>query len=182
MTLIPFLSLFPGVHSAGAVPRVPINAVPNTPREAVQAEMATIVKWAEANQRDAKWDRVAYWSLKAPALLASASGAILHLLQFPLLSAGVDAVAAFCIALDAMTQPGQLYDAHRRAANDLFLLQDWAASEINQIETLRQDEVSRRERYEVVFNHLKARKTRINASLTRDEANLGGPAKAKKAD
>jgi hypothetical protein len=144
---------------------------PKTARESLQNEVRHIKRWAEANRRDAKRDQFAYWSLKVPAFLAAASGALLHVLQIPLVGVVVDAIAAFCIALDAARPRGLLFNAHKRAAHELFALQQRVASDIDRIATLV-PKGSQRSAYLKVYEYMQEEYARIAQSIKEAEANL----------
>jgi len=136
--------------------------------EELQKEIRYIIKWAAANQQSATIDQLAYFSLKIPAFLAALS----HSLSLPVVSV-VDAIAAFCIALDAVWPRGRLYNAHKRAANELLELQQWVDTEISRIETTVQTEAQKKKEYHQVFTQLNAKRARISEAITQAEASLG---------
>ena len=73
-------------------------------------------KWAQDNKKDEEKDRVKFWSLKVPAVLASILASVGIT---PLVTTVVAIISGICIALDGFIKPGMLRNVHHRAFFDL---------------------------------------------------------------
>ena len=91
-------------------------------------------EWSSLNQREARRDLVSFWSLKVPAIAASASTALLQQMQLGMVSVLLGTLATVCILIDAMRPRGVLYNAHLAAAHELSSLALESATEISKIE------------------------------------------------
>ena len=100
----------------------PPSLFDRTPMEIWTDHLTELEQWAKANQRDARHDAVAFWALKIPAIVASASAGICaqyHLTNFSLIAA---AIASFCVIVDGIQPRGMLRNIHLRAYHDIRIL------------------------------------------------------------
>jgi len=96
--------------------------------------LTELEQWAKANQRDARHDAVAFWALKIPAIVASASAGICaqyHLTNFSLIAA---AIASFCVIVDGIQPRGMLRNIHIRAFHDIRFLEGHMMSQLRSSE------------------------------------------------
>ena len=100
----------------------PTSLLDRTSAEIWTDHLTELEQWAKANQRDARHDAVAFWALKIPAIVASASAGIsaqYHLTNFSLFAA---AIASFCVIVDGIQPRGILRNIHLRAYHDIRFL------------------------------------------------------------
>jgi len=93
-----------------------------SPEEMWVDHMTELEQWAKANQKDARNDAFAFWALKIPAIIASASAGICaqyHLTNVSLFAA---AIASFCVIVDGIQPRGMLRNTHLRAFHDIRFL------------------------------------------------------------
>ena len=76
-------------------------------------------EWALANKQDADKDIFAFWSLKLPAILASASAGIWAFFNLPLVSVIFGSLASICVMIDGIHPRGMLRNTHLRAYHDI---------------------------------------------------------------
>jgi hypothetical protein len=88
----------------------------------LQNHLRELEEWAATNKRDAFRDRVAFWSLKIPAILAAASAGLWAYLDLPAASALAGALAGLCVLIDGTQPRGLLRNTHLRAYRDLRTL------------------------------------------------------------
>lgn len=89
------------------------------PRAILAAHIASLEKWALANERDARRDMWSFWALKIPAILAASAGGILA--QYGWASAGaiLGVIASVSVIIDGIYPRGMLHNTHVRAVHDL---------------------------------------------------------------
>lgn len=77
-------------------------------------------------RRQAFWEGVKFWSLKAPAVIIAAGSGVIAVFsnQSGLPAALVSGLFGICVALDGMIHPGEHRNAYLRAANALCNLKD----------------------------------------------------------
>jgi hypothetical protein len=79
-------------------------------------------KWAIANKREAGKDLVAFWLLKIPAIVTSASAGILGHFSLTTVSIIAGAIASVCVIIDGVHPRGMLRNTHLRAYHDIRML------------------------------------------------------------
>lgn len=87
-----------------------------------QLELDSIAKWGTENEKNAKSDQLAFWTLKIPAIVVSAGAAALvhfKLDDFAMVAAGA---ASACVLIDGLRPRGLLFGAHMRATHELYKL------------------------------------------------------------
>lgn len=84
--------------------------------------LAELDQWAEENRRDARRDTWAFWALKAPAIVSSASAAVWAHFAWTTAAMISAAVASVCVAIDGIYPRGGLRNAHLRAVHDIRTL------------------------------------------------------------
>lgn len=89
---------------------------------ALVVELREIREWADGNEKDAVHDRLAYWSLKVPALLCSSGAAVFERLDMGVGVTICGVIAAVCVGIDAAHPLGRLHNAHKQASHDLSRL------------------------------------------------------------
>ncbi|HXN26081.1 MAG TPA: hypothetical protein VN902_03105 [Candidatus Acidoferrales bacterium] len=135
-------------------------------------EMAVIMKWAEANEKDAKRDLFQFWLLKLPAILVTAGAALFAYFKIDVGAIAASAVSAVCIMVDAVRPKGQMYRVHRRAANDIFKLHADMASQF------RAGKLNHRELTYLaggIISESKKERDRITKYVTDAESTLAEP-------
>jgi len=85
-------------------------------------QLSELETWARANQRHARNDTLAFWTLKAPAIIASASAGIWAHFGLTTVSAISGAVASVCVIVDGIHPRGMLRNTHLRATHDIRIL------------------------------------------------------------
>ena len=87
-------------------------------------QLAKLEEWAQENRKGARNDTLAFWALKVPAIIASASAGIWA--HFELTTVGIIAgsVASLCVIIDGINPRGTLRNIHLRAFFDLRILMD----------------------------------------------------------
>ena len=108
---------------------------PLMPRE-FRLELNQIKAWAQDNDKDARRDRFAFWFLKIPAMVVSATAAVLAHFKLDDLAMIAAAVATFCILIDGLRPRGLLYSTHLRAASEVYrlygdMLSQWRTGRLN---------------------------------------------------
>jgi hypothetical protein len=124
--------------------------------------------WAKANQRDARRDAWAFWGLKIPAIVASASAGICAYFQLTPVSVIGGGIATFCVIVDGVLPRGLLRNTHLRAVHDLRNL---VADMVNQWET-RSDGVSDREHSKRILSIAHVERQRIAQYIRDAEVSL----------
>lgn len=79
--------------------------------------------WAITNNKDAHNDKIAFWILKIPAIIASTSTGIWAYYQLPVVSLIFGFISSACIIIDSFSQKGTLKNIHTRAYHDIRNLQ-----------------------------------------------------------
>jgi hypothetical protein len=111
----------------------------------LQDHLNELEDWAQANKRDARRDSIAFWSLKAPAIMASASSGLLAQFSLTTLSLAAGAVASVCVLIDGIHPRGMLRNTHMRAYHDIRILHnkmvaEWRSRSV----TAKDDNIARR--------------------------------------
>jgi hypothetical protein len=88
------------------------------------AELEELERWATANAEDAKRDAIWFWSMKIPAVLASALAGVLGYLDLKVATLVIGAAGSVCVIVDGINPRGVLRNVHVRAVHDLRQLQN----------------------------------------------------------
>jgi hypothetical protein len=133
----------------------------------LRQELDAVGKWATANKADAIRDRVAFWILKCPAILVSASAGVLAHFKLDELAMIAAGIASACVLIDGLRPRGLLFSIHSRASHDLFkmhadMLSEWRKGKLKGLAT-------RRLAAEIIAKFAPAR-TRIAAYLAQAES------------
>jgi len=99
----------------------PVNDLATMPDQ-LRAQVEDLKAWADANKRDSSRDAIAFWSLKVPAIVASATAGIWGYYQLTAVSIVFGSIASACIIIDGIHPRGTLRNIHLRAHYDLMLL------------------------------------------------------------
>jgi hypothetical protein len=131
-------------------------------------------EWAKGNKNDARWDAVAFWSLKVPAIFAAASAGLWAHLNLTTVSVVAGAVASLCVIIDGIHPRGMLRNVHLRAYHDLrqlstHMISDWRSRN----PTAREDNVARR-----IIRDAEEERQRIGAYIRDAETALNYKANA----
>jgi hypothetical protein len=86
-------------------------------------------EWASANKADATKDTMAFWALKLPAIIASASAGLLAHFDLTTVSVLAGAIASGYVIIDGIHPRGMLRNTHIRAYHDIRILITRMASE-----------------------------------------------------
>jgi hypothetical protein len=81
--------------------------------------LCELEEWALINKRDAKRDAIAFWILKIPAILASASAGVWAHFNFITIGVIAGAIASVCVIIDGVHPRGMLRNIHLRAFHDI---------------------------------------------------------------
>jgi hypothetical protein len=99
---------------------------PNRASLTVPHDLASYMRelelWAGANWRETRKDTISFWTLKIPAIIASASAGLFayyHVEAAPIISS---AIATLCITIDGVHPRGNLRNIHLRAYHDIRIL------------------------------------------------------------
>ena len=163
-----------GAAGALASPQSDKNSTsPDFGAEIIQEEVQQVQRWARANNRDARRDRIHFWMLKIPAILGGLGASALDAFGYGPVVIILGFVTAACVAIDGLYPRGRLFNVHRRAANELFSLQDQLATKRNAIRLQTPDIVRQRELLSSLLVEIEKEKRRISQYLTVAEASLG---------
>jgi len=91
--------------------------------KALKDQLGNLENWAEGNLRDARRDMIWFWSLKIPAVLASACAGLFAYLKWDLPALIIGAIGSLCVLVDGIYPRGMLRNVHLRAVHDLRNLQ-----------------------------------------------------------
>jgi hypothetical protein len=94
---------------------------PDMPRD-LQEVFLELAQWAKSTKSDAMRDAVAFWSLKGPAILASASAGLWAYFDLKVATVIMGAVASACVIIDGIHPRGMLRNIHLRAFHDIRVL------------------------------------------------------------
>lgn len=89
------------------------------PRAILAAHIASLERWALANERDARRDMWSFWALKIPAILAASAGGILAQYGWAPAGAILGVIASVSVIIDGIYPRGMLHNTHVRAVHDL---------------------------------------------------------------
>jgi hypothetical protein len=78
--------------------------------------------WARGNRKEAVRDNIAFWALKVPAILASASAGVWAHFGLTTVSVLAGAIASVCVIMDGIHPRGMLRNTHLRAYHDIRIL------------------------------------------------------------
>ncbi len=108
-------SLAPEIEKGSTIPP---DSMPTDLRD----QLIELEEWAQANRRDAIQDSVGFWSLKAPAIIASASAGLWAHFGLTTVSVVAGAIASLCVIVDGIHPRGMLRNTHLRAYHDIRIL------------------------------------------------------------
>jgi hypothetical protein len=91
-------------------------------RRLLQEQITSINTWAESNRREARWETLLFWALKAPVICVSAGYALMHQLHWDWQLTVAGAISALCVLIDGLYRPGHLRNFHHRAFFQLRML------------------------------------------------------------
>jgi hypothetical protein len=83
----------------------------------LRQHLEELEQWAIGNYKDGRKDTIAFWSLKAPAIIAAA-GAGVWTSASPVLGA----IASVCVVIDGLHPRGMLRKTHLEAFHDIRIL------------------------------------------------------------
>lgn len=161
-----------GGGGGGTVAPAPSSAADE---RAIGEELATLERWADDNEKDAKRDKFQYWVLKGPAIGCAAATSALEYFKWGGAVIVFGVVSASCIAIDAVHPRGVLYNVHRRAGNEIRLFRDRVKTQWNSVLIAHLDPKNpeRIAAAQKILQSTLAEKKRINDYLTAAEAGLG---------
>ncbi len=99
-------------------------------------QLVELEQWALANKKDTQNDTLAFWSLKAPAILTSAGTGVLAYFDQKTIGVVLGFVASVCVIIDGVQPRGMLRNIHLRAFHDIRFLSSkmvsqWRSREID---------------------------------------------------
>lgn len=132
-------------------------------------ELAELEGWALANHSDSTRDKLAFWSLKGPAIVCSVCTAVFEALGWSVPVMVVGIVTGVCVAIDGALPRGQLHNVHVRAVHELRALQYEVRNAFQQAE-FRGD---LQQVFPDILQHIADRRKAITGYLVVAEAALG---------
>lgn len=78
--------------------------------------------WANANNKEASRDTIAFWLLKVPAIISSIGTGVLAKFEYDNFSLVLGLIAGICVAVDGIHPRGMLRNTHIRAFHDIRTL------------------------------------------------------------
>ncbi len=138
---------------------------------AIQEQIDLLEEWVSCNLSAARKDVARYWALKLPALLSSVSITALESFGYGDVIIVMSAIAALCIGIDAAFPGGQLYNIHKRAANEARRLQndiliEWRLALLGDWRSIKTS-------LSLILSQTKEERARIDNYITEAEASLG---------
>jgi hypothetical protein len=103
-----------------ALARLPMGFAPET---AIDEQIEDLERWAAANLKQDRNDRLRFWILRGVTFLGAAGAAVAAGLTLPTLAVGLGAAAALAIAIDS-AWPAAFRNPTLRAVHDLRELQN----------------------------------------------------------
>lgn len=85
----------------------------------LDAHINDLERWARGAQVDARRDSIAFWVLKAPAIIGSATAGLFAHLGLTNASLILATCSSVCIFVDGLHPRGQLRNTHLRALHDI---------------------------------------------------------------
>jgi hypothetical protein len=92
-------------------------------------EIMELEDWATQNLKDSKNERLRYWMLKLPALLASSGAGLFAHFHSDMPSLIIGSLGSICVLIDGLYPSGTLRNVHLQAHHDLRALQQRMAAE-----------------------------------------------------
>ena len=138
-----------------------------TAEEVLADYLAELEQWAVDNRRDARRDAWAFWALKVPAIISSASAGVWAHLGWITVAIISGAVASFCVAVDGIYPHGRLRNVHLRAFFDIRTLAGDVTSRFRSTEGQPDDAVRK------IIRESQSEQQRIAAYIRDAEAALG---------
>lgn len=112
-------------QSALAATRTELAAIAYPVPGALQQFLQKAEGWALENRRKAMREGLKFWSLKAAAILAAGSAAVMAAMHGTgLLLAILNGILVICVVLDGILRPGKNRDVHLRACEGFQNLKD----------------------------------------------------------
>lgn len=118
----PGAAVLPAASAPLGPPLLAKAAVPDMMPLELHQQLTELEQWATANNSDARSDTIAFWSLKIPAILASASAGVWAHFQLTTVSVIAGALASVCVIVDGVHPRGMLRNIHLRAYHDIRIL------------------------------------------------------------
>jgi hypothetical protein len=125
------------------------------PEQVWSATLSELDQWAKDNQKDTRHDAVAFWALKIPAIVASASAGIWAHFGLTTVSVIAGAIASVCVIIDGIHPRGMLRNTHLRAVHDIRILMKDMTSRLGSSTGLRENAIRR------IIRDVKAERKRI---------------------
>ena len=102
----------------------------------LQDQLDEFETWAINNKNDARMDTFAFWMLKVPAILASASAGVWAQFNWTTVSVISGAIASLCVIIDGIHPRGMLRNTHLCAYHDirnltLHMMSEWRSRATN---------------------------------------------------
>jgi hypothetical protein len=144
------------------------RSVPPPPSQ-LSHQMRALRCWAESNRLLARSDLVKFWALKLPAILVSATAAVLAHLGLNDTSVVAGAMAAACGLIDGLNPRGAQRSCHLRAQNEINSLVVSMASQWR-IGALRGEDANTLAAF--IIDQSECERKRISAYLNTAETSL----------
>jgi hypothetical protein len=125
------LSDFPRPSAPGFdIPREDSDAEPGrlsgsfAPETAIDEQIEDLERWALANLRRDRAEKVRFWALRGLAFIGTSGAAVIAGLAHVPIASGLGALGALAVAIDAAWPGGMFKNPHQRAVHDLRELQN----------------------------------------------------------
>jgi hypothetical protein len=140
------------------------------PGELVE-QIKRIDQWAQSNHRQAQRERILFWALKIPVIMATAGYGVMIKFGWDTALALSGGLASACVLIEGLYRPGMLRNLHHKAHFDLSNLADdlltkWHIGVLN-------GEENRNGLAAKLIDESRIRKDKISAYLVETEAVLG---------
>ena len=140
----------------------------------IETELDQLKTWAKNNELDARKDKRNFWALKIPAIVGGLSISALDYFGYGSAVIVVGLITSICVAIDGVHPRGSLYNVHKKAANELYGLQDKLGSQLDQLRIKHHDLDNEQCRTDasLLLMNIQKEKDRINKYITSVEAGL----------
>jgi hypothetical protein len=137
----------------------------------VQEQLDYLESWTNINLAEARKDWWRFWAFKIPALISSVSITALESFGYGDVVIVLGVVSALCIGIDAAFPGGQLYNVHKRAANEARRLQHDVITKWRQVQFDESRSVNGAVKN--ILDEIQNERTRIDKYITDSESSLG---------
>jgi hypothetical protein len=158
-------------------PASPVSAVPLTPSpdaaSIVDERIDELERWAVANEKDARGDRLWFWCLTVPSVVSAAGAGIFGFFEWKAASLLIGAIGTACLTLNTLYPRGFLYNAHNKAVYDIRTLERDLRSRWQQQSLVASDTQTLNKAVAEMLDDVNKTEKMIAAELAAAEGTLG---------